>query len=129
SVASLGSYRTIQIGTLGKSNPLPFPWKAVQVLPPSVVLKRWPTAAGMKSAGSQAAAVGSAQFTALERMELLETSQVALASAPPRLAGLCGAAQSLPLPIHIVPVPMPVTLGMDTPCPAFTRVDPTPGLS
>src|SRR5215472_17241893 len=118
-----------QIGTLGRSNPVPFPWKAVQVLPPSVVLKRWPTAGGMNSAGSQAAAVGSAQFTGLERMELLETSQVVLESVPPRLAGLCGAAQSLPLPIHIVPLPMPVTPGMLTPCAAFTSVEPTPGLS
>jgi len=43
------------------------------------------------------------QPTAIESTALLETSQVSFGSVPPRLAGFCGAAKSLPLPIQMVP--------------------------
>src|SRR3954462_14738919 len=65
--------------------------------------------AGMTTAESQLAALGSVQLTAFERTELLDTSQVAFESVPPRLAGFWGMAMSLPFPIQMVPVPTPVT--------------------
>src|SRR6267154_1099975 len=94
---------------LGRSNPVPLPWNGVQVAPRSVVLYRWPIEAGMITAGSQLAAAGFAQFTGFDKTALLATSQVCLESVPPRLAGFCGMAMSLPLPIQMVPVPTPVT--------------------
>src|SRR5712671_4664546 len=89
------------MGTFGRSKPEPSPWNGVQVVPASMVLYRCPIAGGITTAGSQ--------LTAFERTELLATSQVAFESVPPRLAGFCGMAMSLPLPIQMVPVPTPVT--------------------
>src|SRR5262245_22736334 len=108
SVGSVGSYLMTKMGMLGRSNPVPLPWKGVQVAPRSVVLYRCPIEAGMITAGSQVAAAGFAQFTAFDKTALLDTSQVCLESVPPRLAGFCGMAMSLPLPIQMVPVPTPV---------------------
>src|SRR5262249_6961733 len=92
----------------------------------------WPTEAGISTDGSQVAGTGlPAQPTAFETVELLETSQVLLESAPPRLAGFWGAAKSLPFPIQIVPVPRPVTFGKRTLCAALVTTAPVaaPGLS
>src|SRR5438270_11495400 len=46
SLLSPGSKRMTSMGTLGRSKPLPLPWKAVQVAPLLVVRKRWPIEAG-----------------------------------------------------------------------------------
>src|SRR5919199_6181137 len=130
SVVSLGSYRITKTGTLGRWPPVPLPWKGVQVLPPSVVLKMCPTDSGMSTAGSHDGETGfAAQPTALESTALLDTSHVSFESVPPRLLAFCGAAKSLPLPIQMVPVPFPVTFGMLTPCGLTKVVAPTPGLS
>src|SRR5690349_19727555 len=96
------------MGTFGRSKPDPSPCRGIQVVPRSVVLKRWPICDGITIAGSQLGAAGFPQFTAFESTALLATSQVCLGSVPPRLAGVCGKAMSLPLPIQIVPVPAPV---------------------
>src|SRR5438128_2051480 len=97
-----------------------------------MVLKRWPTLAGMNTAGSQLGDAGSAQLTAFEITALLDASQVSLlaqpgtlpqdASLPPRICGFGGAAKSLPKPIQMVPVPLPVTLGTWMPCGPATTV-------
>src|SRR6266849_1357605 len=110
------------MGTFGRSNPLPLPWNGIQVFPPSVVLNKWPTLAGMKTAGSQLAAMGFVQLTAFETTALLDANQVSLESVPPRICGFGGAAKSLPKPIQIVPVPLPVTFGTWIPCSPGTTV-------
>src|SRR5689334_10779723 len=99
------------MGMLGRSNPVPLPWNGVQVAPRSVVLYRCPIDGGMITAGSQFAAAGFAQFTAFDSTALLDTSQACLESVRPSLAGFCGMAMSLRLPIQMVPVPAPVTAG------------------
>src|SRR2546429_2243304 len=110
------------MGTLGRSKPVPLPWNGIQVFPPSIVLKRWPTLAGMNTAGSQLAAVGLPQLTAFEITALLDASQVSLESVPPRICGFGGAAKSLPNPIQMVPVPLPVTFATWIPCGPGTTV-------
>src|SRR5262249_1585983 len=83
----------------------------------------------MKIAGSQVGDAGLAQFTGFERTEVLAARQAVLPLVPPRVAGFCGGAKSLPLPIQMVPVPSPVTFGTFTPWTALTSVAPVPGLS
>src|SRR4051812_34873001 len=89
----------------------------------------------MNTTGSQVVALGSGhaatlglrvRSTGFDTTAKTEASQLSLGSVPPRALGPPGtragggAAKSLPKPIQMVPVPLPVTPGIWIPCAAFT---------
>src|SRR5207237_2605803 len=76
----------MKTGTLGRSL-VPFPWNGIQVLPPSMVLKIWPTSAGIGITANELASRAAGA--------LLETTNDWRGSVPPRFDALCGNATEL----------------------------------
>src|SRR5436305_2011975 len=114
SVASPGSKRTTSTGTLGRSWPLPLPWKAIYVWPPSTVRNRWPTLSGT-------GVVLSLIIVAID-----ETTNALPSVAPPMFAALAGnEIEAVPRKKSVgedasVPRPMPFGLAAHETLPALS---------